>query len=68
MTTWRKESKRVLEIGSKTSTDTRLLCRSVDADKNEVRLLDGLVYVRGEKEVATTCFFDNVVKARFIDG
>jgi hypothetical protein len=67
--TWRrKESERVLEIGSITSTNTRLLCRSVDADENEVRLLNGLIYVRGEKEVATTGLFDDVVKAWFIDG
>jgi len=66
--TWKKESKRVLEIGSKASTNARLLCRGVDADENEVRLLDGFVYVGGEKEVATTCLFDDVVKAWFIDG
>ena len=68
MITWKKESKRVLEIGSIASTNARLLCRGVDADENEVRLLDGLVHVRGEKEVAATCLFDDVVKAWFIDG
>ena len=62
----RKGAKHVLEVGSKASTNTSLLCRGVDADENEVRLLDGAVYVRGERQVATTCLFDNIVEARFI--
>jgi hypothetical protein len=45
----RKGAKHVLEVGSKASTNTSLLCRGVDADENEVRLLDGAVYVRGER-------------------
>ena len=63
-----KKSDHALEIGSKTSTDATLLCGSVDTDENKVRLLDGTVYVRREKQVATTCFFDDIVKAWFIYG
>jgi hypothetical protein len=67
-TTRGERSKHVLEIGSKASTDTTLLCRGVDADENEVRLSDGAVYVRGESQVTTTCLFDDIDEARFVDG
>lgn len=62
----KKGEKHELEVGSKASTNTSLLCGGVDADENEVCLLDGAVYVRGERQVATTCLFDNIVEARFI--
>ena len=64
----KKGAKHALEVSSKASTNTRLLCRGVDAYENEVRLLDGAVYLRGEIQVATTCFFDNIDEAWFIYG
>jgi hypothetical protein len=63
-----KKSNRALEIGSKASTNAALLCRGVDANENKVCLLDGEVYVRGEKEIATTGFLDDVDEPGFIYG
>lgn len=63
-----KGENRALEIGCVASTNTTFLCRCIDADENKVGLLNGLVYARGEKEVATASFLDDVDEPWFIYG
>ncbi len=63
-----KEGNNALEIGSIASTNTTFLCGRIDADENKIGLLDCLVYARGEKEVATTGFLDDVDQPGFIYG
>ena len=64
----KKKRNHALEISCIASTNTTFLCRRIDADENKVGLLNGLVYARGEKEVATTSFPDDIDKPWFIYG
>ena len=57
-----------LEVGCIASTHARLLCRGVDADENEIGLLDRSLYVGRKEEVATTCFLDDFDETRFVNG
>lgn len=57
-----------LEVGCIASTHTRLLGRGVDADENEIGLLDRSLYVGRKEEVAATCLLDNFDKTRFVNG
>ena len=57
-----------LEVGCVASTYARLLCRGVDADENEIGLLDRLLYVGRKEEVTATCFLDYIDKTRFVNG
>jgi hypothetical protein len=58
----------VLEVSSKAGTDTTLLRGCVHANEDEVGLFDRAVYVSGEKEIATTCFLDDIDEAGFVNG
>ena len=58
----------VLEISGKASADTGLLGGSVDRDEDEISLLDALVDIGGEEEVAATGFTDDVLKTGLVDG
>ena len=40
-----RENDNALEVGCKASTNTGLLCRSVDTDEDKIGLLDRAVYV-----------------------
>ena len=64
----KRNERRVLEISGKASADTILLGGSVDRDKNEVGLLDALVDIGGEEEVAATGLADDVLKTGLVDG
>lgn len=57
-----------LEICRKTSTNTALLRGRVDADEDQVCLLDALVDVGREEEVASARLLDDVNEAGLIDG
>lgn len=57
-----------LEISGKSCTNTALLCRCVDRDKDQISLLDGLVNIGGEEEVATAGLADNGVETWLVDG
>ena len=57
-----------LEIGGEASTNTRLLGRGVDGDKDEVSLTDALVDVGREEEVPAACLADDVLQARLVNG
>lgn len=57
-----------LEVGCIASTHARLLCRGVDANENEIGLLDRSLYVGRKEEVATTCCLDDFDKTRFVNG
>ena len=48
------------QVSSETSTDTGALRRSVDRDKDEVCLDDGLVDLGGEEEVLASLLLDNL--------
>ena len=63
MDSWRH----VLEICSKASADTALLCGRIDTDEDEVSLLDALVDVGGKEEVAASAIAHDVLEARFVD-
>ena len=60
--------KYVLEISGKPSADTTLLCGRVDADEDEVSLINAFIDIGREEEVATARLTDNVFKTWFIDG
>ena len=45
-----------------------LLRRCVDTDENEVCLLNGLVHVRGEEEVAAARRFDDLDETGLVNG
>ena len=57
-----------LEICGKASTDTALLRRGVYADEDEICLLNGLVDIRGEEQVAATADFDDIDETGLVDG
>jgi hypothetical protein len=57
-----------LEVSSEAGTDTALLGGGVDADEDQVGLLDALIDIGGEEEVAATSLSDNVLKTGFVDG
>lgn len=61
-------ARHILEISRKPSTNTALLGRRVDADKNEIGFVDRFVDISGEEEVAPTGFSNDVLQARLIDG
>jgi hypothetical protein len=63
-----KRNDNTLEVGCIASTHARLLCRGVDADENEIGLLDRSVYVGRKEEVAATCLLDDLDKTRFVNG
>ena len=56
------------QVSSETSTDTGALRRSVDRDKDEVCLDDGLVDLGGEKEVLASLLLDNLFQTGLEDG
>jgi len=58
----------VLEISSKSSTHSTLLGGGVDADEDQISLLDGLVDVGREEEVATARLADNLLETWLVDG
>ena len=59
--------KHVLEISGKPSADATLLCGGVDADEDEVSLLNAFIDIGRKEEVATARLTDNVFKTWFID-
>ena len=60
--------KHALEISSKSSADTALLCGCVDTDEDEVSLFNALIDIGRKEEVATARLTDNVFKTWLIDG
>lgn len=58
----------VLKICSEASTNAALLRRRVDTDEDQIGLLDALVHVCGEEEVASAGLFDDVNETRLVDG
>ena len=58
----------VLEVSAEASTDTALLRRGVDTDEDEVGLVDGLVDVGREEEVAAAAGPDDLLEAGLVDG
>lgn len=56
-----------LEVSGETSTDTALLGGGVDTDEDEIGLLDTLIDISGEEEVATTRLADDILEAGFVD-
>jgi hypothetical protein len=57
-----------LEIRRKASTDTALLGRGVNTDEDEVGLLNPLVHIGGEEEIAASRLTHDLVEARLVDG
>lgn len=58
----------VLQVCGETGSHTTFFRGRVDTDKNEVRLLDRLVNITREEEVASPRLADNVFKTRLING
>lgn len=58
----------VLQVCGETGSHTTLFRGRVDTDKNEVRLLDRLVNITREEEVASPRLADNVLKTGLING
>ncbi len=58
----------VLQISSETGSNTRLLGGSVHGHEDKVGLLNGLVDVRGEEEVAVPCLADDILETWLVDG
>ena len=57
-----------LEISGETCTNTALLCRGVDADKNQVGLFNALIHIGGEEQVAASSLADNFLESGLVDG
>jgi hypothetical protein len=64
----RKGDFNILEIGSRPCTNTALLRRGVDADKDEVGLLNGTIDICREEQVAATRLADDILQSGLIDG
>lgn len=62
---WERECS--LEICGEPSTDTRLLRRGVDRDKDEIRLENALVDIGREKQVPSPRLTNDVLQPRLID-
>lgn len=56
------------EIGSKSSSDSVLLGRSVYRDKYNICLDNSSIYLAGEEEILSTTAKYNIVKTRLVDG
>lgn len=65
--TSRQRGGHVLEIRGKARADAALLGGRVDADKDEVRVLDALVDVRREEQVAPPALAHDVLQPRLVD-
>ena len=57
----------VLEVSGEACADTALLGRGVDTDEDELGLLDGLVDVGGEEEVAAAAGPDDLLETGLVD-
>ena len=61
-------ARHLLEISRETSTNTALLGGGVDTDEDQVGLLNALIDIGGEEEVAATGLSDNILESRLVDG
>ena len=57
-----------VQVSGETSTETRLLGRSVDRDKDQVGLGDTLVDLGGEEQVPASASLDNINETGLVDG
>jgi hypothetical protein len=64
----REETVNLRKISSHASTHSGFLGGSVDRDKDEISLLDGGIYIRGEEQVLATALKDNLIQTRFVNG
>lgn len=62
-----KEGRYVLEVSSKTGTNTSFLGRRVDRDEDEVSLLDAFIHIGREKQITATRLSYDFLQSGFID-
>ena len=56
-----------LEISREACTDTTFFCRRVDADENEIGVLDSRVDICGKEKIAPPGFPHDVLETWFVD-
>ena len=61
-----KPSYGILEIGSETCSNATLLGGRVDADEDEVGVLDAFVHIGGEEEIAVAGLADDIFEIGLI--
>ena len=57
-----------VQVSGETSTETRLLGRSVDRDEDQVGLGDTLVNLGGEEQVPASASLDDINETGLVDG